>query len=177
MTTPGKQHLLLWLVPIVFLLHNVEQAMNIRDTMEAARSGMPRLLRIIIPPVSADQYIVALVIATALAFAAALGGRIDRQRTWGVYALVALQMALFLNVIAHVMASLVLQHYTAGLATALGVLLPLSAVLFWYALREKWLPLWAFLLMIPVGAFIHGPMFFGILYFSGFLAGWLNGTL
>jgi Protein of unknown function with HXXEE motif len=176
MNASARRQALLWFVPVAFLLHNIEQSVKIRESMELARTGMPRFLRIIIPPVSADAYIVALGIATVLAFAVALWGKIDRDRAWGIYALVALQMALFLNVIAHVIASLVLKRYTAGLATALALILPLSVVLFWFVLRERWMPRWAFLLIIPAGAFLHVPLFFGILFFSGHIARWLGGA-
>lgn len=176
MNASARKQILLWAVPVGLLLHNIEQSAKIGETMELARTGMPRFLRIIIPPVSADAYIVALGIATVLAFAVALWGKTDRDRGWGIYALVALQMALFLNVIAHVIASVVLNRYTAGLATALAMMLPLSVVLFWFVLRERWMPLWAFLLIIPAGAFLHVPLFFGILFFSGHIARWLSGT-
>jgi hypothetical protein len=164
---PDRRRVLLWLVPVVFLIHNVEQALTITGTMEATRTGMPRALRLIVPPVPPLDYTLALLIATLAGFACAWWGRLERGRSIAVYMLASLQMALTLNVGGHVAASVVTQGYTAGLATSIALVFPFSIVFFWFFLRERWVPLRMLPLLIVAGILLHLPIFFGLLFVAG----------
>jgi hypothetical protein len=157
-----RRKLLLWLVPVVALIHNVEQVLTIGPTMELTRTGVPRALRLVVPPVPPAEYIAALVLSTLGGFAFAWWGKVERGA--GVYLLGSLQMALLLNVGAHGAASAVTGSYTAGLATSLGVVLPYSLVLFWFLLQERWIPRRAFPLLVLGGVILHLPIFFGLLF-------------
>lgn len=163
----GRRVVLLWLVPVVVLIHNVEQALTIEQTMALTRTGMPRALRLIVPPVPPVEYIAALVIATLAAFGCALWGKLDRDRGPGVYLLASIQTALLLNIGAHVAASLVTASYTAGLGTSIALVLPFSLVFFWSLIRERWVPVRALPLLLLGGIALHLPIFFGILFLAG----------
>ena len=166
----------LWLVPLLFFVHNCEEGIMMRVTLDEVRSGMPRFLRVFLPPVSYEQFLVALVLLTALAFCAALYGGIDRSQSWGVYVLVGLQMVLLLNVVAHVATLAVVGHYTAGSATSLLVNLPFSLYLLGRALKEEWVGRRGFLLLIPVAFVVHTPILFGLLFISGYISRFLFGA-
>jgi hypothetical protein len=167
---------LLWLVPVLFLVHNIEEGLYMRETMDHVRAGMPRFLRVILPPVSYEQFLVSLILVTAVVFFLAIVGELDRERSWGVYCMLGVQMVLLLNVAAHLTTMVVVRSYTAGVATSLLVNLPFSVFLFQRAIRERWIGLAGFLLLIPAAAVIHVPVLFGFLYVSGFISRVLLGA-
>jgi len=176
MTTRPTKSTLLWLVPFLFLLHIIEEALFMRGTLDEVRTGMPKFLRILIPPVSYEQFLVSLCIITILVFCLAYFGYLDRQRGWGVFVMVGLQVVLFLNVFAHLIALRVVGSYTAGLVTSLAINLPFSLYLFWRLLREKWIRPLGFALLFPIALVVHVPIRFGVLYISGFISRSLFGV-
>jgi Protein of unknown function with HXXEE motif len=176
MERPLQRKTVLWMVPFLFLLHNGEEALTMASTLEEVRSGMPRFLRVFLPPVTEEQFLVSLVLLSVLIFLCAWFGNIGRDRSWGVYALVGLQMVLLLNVLAHVTTLAVVGRYTAGSVTSLLVNLPFSVYLIRRAFVEGWVARHSLLVMIPLAFVIHTPILFGFLYFSGFVARLLFGT-
>jgi len=166
----------LWLVPILFLVHNSEEGIMMRATLDEVRIGMPRFLRVFLPPVTYEQYLVSLVLVTALAFCCAWFGQIDRSRSWGMYVLVGLQMVLLLNVVAHVTTLAVVGHYTAGSVTALLINLPFFLYLLGRARNEDWVGRRGLILLIPVAFVVHTPVLFGFLFISGFISRFLFGA-
>jgi len=165
-----NRKILLWLIPILFALHNVEEALFMKPTLAAAKNGLPRFMRILLPPVSYEQFMISLIVVTIAAFLFAAFGRLDRPHGPGVYLLVGLQVVLFLNAFAHLVSAVMLDGYSAGLGTALAVNLPFSLLIFWQALKQRWVSGSIFAAMFPVGLFVLGPILFGILFFSGILA-------
>ena len=176
MKSRTKRTTLLWLIPFLFLIHNVEEAIFMRGTLDQVRTGMPRFLRVIIPPVSYEQFLVSLVLVTAVVFFFAFVGNLDRERAWGVYAMLLVQAVMFLNVFAHLAALIFFGSYTAGLGTALLINLPFSLHIFRRALRDRWIGPLGFALLFPAGAMAHIPILFGFLYVSGFILRGLFGA-
>jgi hypothetical protein len=167
---------LLWLIPVFFLVHNIEEGLFMRETLDQVRTGMPRFLKVILPPVSYEQFLVSLILVSAIVFFLAIVGQLDRDRSWGVYCMLGVQMVLLLNVAAHLITMVVVRSYTAGLATSLLVNLPFSIYLFWRTARERWIGTAGLLLLIPVAAVVHVPVLFGFLYVSGFISRTLLGA-
>ncbi len=172
---PGKTTAL-WLVPALFFLHNCEEAITMRATLEDVHAGMPRFLRVFLPPVTYEQFLISLVLLTVVAFGCAWFGQLERDRSWGVYVLVGLQMVLLINVLGHITTLVVVGHYTAGSATALLVNLPFSVYLLRRALREEWVGRRGFFLLIPAAIVVHTPVLFGFLFVSGYLSRLLFGA-
>ncbi len=177
MVKPGiSKTAALWLVPVLFLLHNCEEALTMRATLDAVRTGMPRFLRVFLPPVSFEQFLVSLVLLTALAFCCAWFGHLERDRSWGVYVLVGLQMVIGINVFAHITTLAVVGHYTAGSITSLVVNLPFSVYLLRRAMKEDWISPRGILLMVPGAIIVHTPVLFGVLFISGYISRFLFGV-
>ncbi len=147
-----------------------------RATLEEVRTGMPRFLRVFLPPVSYEQFLVSLVLLTLLAFCCAWFGHIEQERSWGVYLLVGLQMVLLINVFAHITTLAVVGHYTAGSITSLLVNLPFSLYLLRRAMKEEWVSPRGILLMVPAAIIVHTPVLFGFLFISGYISRFLFGV-
>lgn len=145
-------------------------------TLDEVRTGMPRFLRVFLPPVTYEQFLVCLVLLTALAIFCAWFGQIERDRSWGVYVLVGLQMVLLINVFAHITTLAVVGHYTAGSVTSLLVNLPFSIYLLRRAVLEEWVGRRALLLLIPAALVVHTPVLFGFLFVSGYISRLLFGA-
>lgn len=150
----------LWVVPVAFLVHNLEEALTIPHALpriHAAWSGWTgRALQL----PNASQYHQVLVGLTAAGFVLLLLARLwDRAS----YALVVLQAVMTLNVAMHVAGAVLLRGYAPGLVSAVLVEAPVS-FLVWRRVRDggwmsrrQWrlLPLWV--------AILHGPGLIGLL--------------
>lgn len=147
-----------------------------RATLEEVRTGMPRYLRVFVPPVSYEQFIVAMILLTALVFVCAWFGQLGRDRSWGVYVLVGMLWVLLINVLAHVVTLAVVGTYTAGLGTSLFINLPFSLVLLRRAWKEEWVERTGLLLLIPMALIVHTPILFGFLFLSGYISRFLFGV-
>ncbi len=136
--------------------------------LDAARTGYPKWFRLVVPPVSIEQFALALVLMVLLSFAALRWGEPERQRSWGGFFLISLQAALLLNVAVIFVAAAMLQGYAAGCVTALLVQLPFSLYFFFRAWKGGWLSPNGFLLLIPLSLLLRGPIFFAFLYIAGY---------
>lgn len=169
MKSPDDQRRLLRLVPFLFLVHAIEGAVRAGPTLEAARTGYPKWFRLVVPPVTIDQFAVALLVMVLLSFAVLRWGEISRPRGWGGYLLMGIQAALLLNVGVIIVAAWMLQGYAAGCMTAVLVQLPFSLILFTRAWKRGWISGHGLLLLIPASLLLRGPIFFAFLFLAGFV--------
>lgn len=126
------------LIPVVFLLHNAEEALLLRRFLLVDSARLPEVLHSLVPPVTYPQFLVALAVVTPLPFLFAALGNLERKGSLAVYALLVTAAVLFLNAFLHAGSVAVLGKYVPGLATALLLNLPLTAYLLWRATREPW---------------------------------------
>jgi hypothetical protein len=147
-------------VPLALLLHNVEEALGLRAALprlEVAWSGL--IGEPVILP-SAQQYYLALLMVTALAFGVFL-----LARSWdpASYALVVLQGIMALNVVTHVFGAILFRGYAPGLITAVVVEGPVSAMVFQRVRRAGWLSRTQWRLLPLLVVFLHGPALLALL--------------
>lgn len=157
---------LLWLVPVLVTIHDLEEALFMPAFLEKRNASIPDSLRGIIPTVTYRQFLIALVIITIIPYVIALflNGR------WAVYLLVCFQVVILINVFAHVVTSIFQKGYGPGLATALLINLPFSLYLLRRVVLERWMSKKALALMFPIGLLIHGPGLMGLMLLSGEIA-------
>lgn len=158
---------LLWLVPILLTIHNLEEALLMPAFIERRNASVPGPMREILPPVTYRQFLTALIIITIIPYLIAL---LWLGRRWALYALLGLQVVMLINVLAHTLMALFLRGYAPGLATAILINLPFSLYLLRRAVKDRWISLRAAALMFPVGLLIHGPALAGLMLLSGEIA-------
>jgi Protein of unknown function with HXXEE motif len=163
-----QQKRLLWLVPVLLTIHNLEEAVAMPAFIEKRNASVPGSLRDIVPPVTYKQFLIALAIITVIPYLVAL---LWLGRRWAVYLLVGFQVVMLINVFAHTLMAIFLRGYTPGLVTALLINLPFSLYLLRRAVIEKWMSKRAVALMFPVGLLAHGPVLLGLMLLSGLIAG------
>jgi hypothetical protein len=162
-----SRKVLLWLVPILLTIHNLEEAVVMPAFIEKRNASVPGSMREIIPPVTYKQFLIALVIITVLPYLVAL---FWLSRGWAIYLLVGFQVVMLINVFAHTLMAMFLRGYAPGLITALLINLPFSFYLLRRALKEKWMSKRAVLWMFPIGLLVHGPVLAGLMLLSGLIA-------
>lgn len=158
---------LLWLVPILLTIHNLEEALVMPAFLEKRNAAVPGPMREIVPPVNYRQFLIALIIITIIPYLIAL---LWLNRSWAVYVLVCFQVVMLINVLAHTLMAIFLRGYAPGLLTAILINLPFSLYLLKRALTERWISGKALALMFPLGLLIHGPLLMGLMLLSGLLA-------
>ncbi len=155
---------LLWLVPALFAVHNLEEGLLMKRYLPAARAAMPERLKRLIGIYSYRQFVALLVFITALAFLIALSGDPAAPESAAGYALLAIQATMLLNVASHVGAAVLMRGYSPGLVTAVLVNLPFSLWLIAIVWREHWYSSSALLWLIPLALLLHGPVLLGLLW-------------
>jgi len=158
-TRPG----LLWLVPFLFAVHNLEEGVLMRRYLARARAVMPARLKRIIGVTTYRQFAALLVFITAVVFLIAASSDLSEPGSAAGYALIAVQATMLLNVASHIGAAIVLRGYSPGLVTAILVNLPFSLWLMSVAWQEHWYSASALLWLAPLALLLHGPVLIGLL--------------
>lgn len=124
---------LVLLAPVVFALHNVEEAP--RMAAWSARAGSARRFRVTTP-----QFTMALGLLTLIMAASAGWAYAAHQAGAAVHVLFAFQAAVALNaVVPHISLMLRERRYNPGALTAMMLIIPFSIAFFWTAIREGYL--------------------------------------
>ena len=161
--------ILLWLIPIFFTLHNLEEALTIPKVIDVLPNRLPAFIQPLIPVVNFEQFKIALVFVTALAFVFILAYQLSHKKRLPLYLLLGVQMVLLINVFSHISTAFLMRGYVPGLVTALLVNLPFSIYLFRCALREAWIDQRGVVVLFLVGLVLHGPGLIGLLRVSAWV--------
>lgn len=131
---------LLWLAPILFALHNLEEAPG----MARWTHQIPARVH---PPVTTRQFAIAVALLTGLCFAVTFIVTTNPQNPFGVYVLLGFQTAMLLNAfIPHLAATLWFRMYAPGVVTGTLVNVPFGVYLIRRAFAENQVELNAFVI-------------------------------
>lgn len=137
---------LLWLVPVFFMLHNLEEA----PFMESWSRTLPIKIH---PAVSTRQFVIAVTFLTLAGFLLTYLGIRFLAHPIGYLLILGLQAILLFNAfVPHIAASIRFRRYSPGVATAILITLPFSYYLFRRALNEQilsWREFWILLAIAP----------------------------
>jgi hypothetical protein len=138
---------LLWLVPILFTLHNMEEA----PFMERWSKRLPVKLPIYY---TTHQFIVAVTLITLFGFLLTYYVVEHLNNSIGYWLMFEFQMVLFFNAfIPHIGATIRFRMYSPGVVTATLITIPFSLYLFHRALNEHvltWNQVWVLLIIAPI---------------------------
>jgi len=162
----GRRYLL-WLVPLLLTLHNLEEAVFMKGFLSRFADKLP-----VLPAVTYGQFLLALGLVTLAPYAFAASGPLER-RSRAFLLVLGTQMVVLVNVAAHVATAVWARGYAPGLVTALLVNLPFSIFLFRRALRGAWVRSRDLAWLLVAALLVHGPGLVGLMV----LAGWAVGAL
>jgi hypothetical protein len=166
-----RRSILLWLIPVCFTFHNLEEALTIPRFLAALLARLPASIQKIVPVVNYSQYLIALMIVTILPYLFILAYQFSHKKRLPLYLLLGTQMVVFINVFSHVSMAVLLRGYAPGVVTALLVNLPFSIYLFHRALREAWINRHDLVMLVLVGLLLHGPGLWALLRASAWIVG------
>lgn len=137
---------LLWLVPVFFALHNIEEAPFMAD--------WSKKLPIKIHPVdSMQQFVAAVIVLTLIGFLLTYLGIAQIPQPTGYLIILEIQMTLVFNaIVPHLLSTLRFRMYSPGVITAILINLPFSYYLFQRALNGGfiiWTQFWVLLALAP----------------------------
>jgi hypothetical protein len=142
---------LLWLVPIFFTLHNMEEA----PFMENWSKRLPLKIR---PTVSTRQFVIAVTFLTLAGYLVTYLGVAYLANKTGYMIVLAIQAILFVNAfVPHIASTIRFQMYSPGVITAALITLPFSFYLFRRALTENilsWTEFWILIAIAPFAMII-----------------------
>ncbi|MBK9924951.1 MAG: HXXEE domain-containing protein [Anaerolineales bacterium] len=137
---------LLWLVPIFFMLHNMEEA----PFIERWSKRLPLKLPI---SYTTRQFVVAVTLITLFGFLLTYYAVEYLHNATGYWLMFAFQMVLFFNAfIPHIGATIRFRMYSPGVVTGTLITIPFSIYLFHRALTEHmltWNQIWILLAIAP----------------------------
>jgi hypothetical protein len=136
----------LWLVPIFFTLHNLEEA----PFMESWSKRLPLKIH---PGVSTRQFVIAVTFLTLAGFLVTYFEVEYLANQTGYLIILAIQAILLFNAfIPHIASTIRFRMYSPGVVTATVITLPFSFYLFRRALSENildWKQFWVLLSIAP----------------------------
>jgi hypothetical protein len=137
---------LLWLVPIFFAIHNLEEA----PFMESWSKHLPLKIH---PTVTTRQFTIAVTFLTIVAFLVTYIGVEYLHNSTGFLIVLGIQAILLFNAfIPHIATTIRFRLYSPGVVTALLLTLPFSFYLFSRGLNERiltWTQFWILLGIAP----------------------------
>ena len=169
---PSDSHrrAVIWLIPILLTLHNAEEAVAFRHYLPRAQLLLPAPFASFESRLSYAAIVQALVVLSVGAFIlAAMASRNSHSRRL-VWCLLALQAAVGVNVLAHIVsAALLFRGYGPGLITALAINAPFTGYCILRASRGQWVTPAALRATVPAALVLHGPVLLGGLWLAAVL--------
>jgi hypothetical protein len=139
-------HRLLWLVPIFFMLHNMEEA----PFMESWSKRLPLKIH---PIASTRQFVIAVTFLTLAGFLVTYFGVEYLHNSTGYLMIMSIQAILLFNaLVPHIASTIRFRMYSPGVVTAILITFPFSFYLFRRALIENilsWTQFWILLGIAP----------------------------
>jgi hypothetical protein len=138
---------LLWMVPVFFMLHNMEEA----PFMASWSKRLPVKTH---PTVSTPQFVVAVSFLTLANFILTYASLTWLPASVGFLLILGVQAILFVNAfVPHLATTIRFRLYSPGVMTAICITLPFSVYLFQRAFREQILSWGQFWIMLGVAPF------------------------
>jgi hypothetical protein len=137
---------LFWLVPLLFALHNAEEAPRMADWARAVDAQF-------MPAVSTMQFTVSVALLTLLVVVLTVLAVRGMPPRIGVPLMTGVQAIIFVNAFSHIGATIRYRRYSPGLMTAVLLNLPFSLILFHRALATahlSWRGLLIALALAPI---------------------------
>ncbi len=159
---------MLWLIPIVLTLHNIEEASTmphwVMANLPLIKESLPFNIDIQFTPA---QLLLSLLIATVVPFIVTIVCVNGEKQSRRLYLLFLLQTIVLLNVfIPHIAASIRMEQYNPGVVTAVCINFPFSLYVFRRAYREQYLASRQFVSLFLLALLVYAPVAW-TLHFAG----------
>jgi hypothetical protein len=169
-----KPMLFLWLLPVIFIIHDTEEIIIMQNWLAANRPKLRpyeerfRFIRFALKfnDITKAQFTGAVFIELlVLAGVSALFSFSAQNETAKIIYL-SFNTALFIHLFMHVGQSVILKSYTPGVITSIAVLIPGGILIYKFLLQWDFVNMTQILISIPIGTALIFPILFGSLFLS-----------
>jgi hypothetical protein len=143
---------------LAWIFHNSEEVVLAPQMLRFMQSDAPGFLRDFHAGISAWELQAVLVILTAVVLIVIATAAVFAAAAASAFGMTVLAALLGLNAVFHIGLLIETGVYSAGLATAVVVSLPVAASLLVQARRQRWIHASAFWAAAPAAVLIHGPV-------------------
>ena len=147
--------LLVWLLFIVFLIHNLEELLSVSNWLKENINTIPSFLNSKIAIVIHYKFnifiVIALSLATLLPFIICIWANKTNNQQLTIFLLLTIAWVMMLNAFQHIFNTLIMNEYTPGLITALLINLPFSIYFIHRLKMEKVITKKKLFLYLPIG--------------------------
>ncbi len=150
--------MVIWLFPLAFLVHDLEEILTMERFIRMNRERFPKLLQRV-APITTTQFTIGVTILFVLTmWASFLATRSPRDMNW-----LTICLAIFLlHVVTHVAQTLLLHSYTPGVITAVLVVLPYSLYAFHHLFSDRLISEDDVNASLLIGALLAIPILLGV---------------
>lgn len=162
-TSAENYRLIMWGVPVVTILHNMEEALLMSDFMEEYNRLIPDFTGNMIGLITFESLLFVLVVTAMLPLLFVWYSDIESHVNVFEILLYCFAFAMLINLSPHAWITLLSGSYSPGLASSFFLVLPAVLFLFFSALRQKRLSPLQWVIVIIGGILLHGPGLLGLL--------------
>lgn len=145
------------LVGFAFAVHNGEEALTARRLLRFMQSDAPGFVRDFYAGITVGELQASLLVLTVLGVVVTGVAMRSSTTSASAFGMMVFAALLGLNALAHIGLSIASRSYMPGVATAVSITLPVSALLLLRGKHEAWVSTSAFWAVVPVAAVLHGP--------------------
>ncbi len=125
----------LWLAPLLLVIHNIEEYLTMPTFISRHGQDLPAFIGNSLA-ISSEQFSIALMIVTLLAFLFTFLGSIGEANGICIFLAITTQAVLLINAVQHIVASIWLRNYIPGVLSSIVLYLPLLSYSILRALKE-----------------------------------------
>jgi drug/metabolite transporter (DMT)-like permease len=162
-TSTENYRLIMWGIPIVTILHNMEEAIFLSNFIDKYNLLMPELSINLIGEVTVGSMLFVLLITAILPVLFVWWSDIEQEVNTSEILLYCFAFAMFINIIPHSIITFFAGSYSPGMASSILLVLPATLFLFMAAIWRKRLNPAQWAAVMIGGLLFHGPGLFTIL--------------
>lgn len=157
LTRTENYRVIMWGIPVVTILHNMEEALLMPHFMEEYNRLIPDFFVNLIGFITFESLLFVLIVTSVLPILFVWKSNIPEKVNFSEILLYCFAFAMLINVFPHALLTLISGSYSPGLASSFLLVVPASLLLFISALRQNRLTAKQWI-AVPVGGLIfHGP--------------------
>jgi hypothetical protein len=162
-TSSENYRLIMWGIPIVTILHNMEEAIFLSHYIDKYNQLMPDLSKNMIGDVTVDSMLFVLMVTAVLPVILVWWSDIENPVNTSELLLYCFAFAMFINIIPHSIITFFAGSYSPGMASSILLVLPATLFLCLAAIRQNRLNPAQWAAVMVGGLLFHGPGLFTIL--------------
>jgi len=151
-----------FILGLAWLLHDSEEVLLAPQMLRFMQLDAPGFLRDAYAGITVSELQAVLLILTAASLIVIAIATVFAAATASAFGMIVLAALLGLNAVFHIGLFIQTGVYSAGLATAILVSLPVAATLLVQARRQRWIAAPAFWAAVPAAVLVHGPVLDGL---------------